>query len=154
MKKLLLVAPLAALLLSFGIQATVREAAAAEHDAVERAVLDYVEAIYDVKPELIERSVHPDLTKFGFWRESADQPYQSAAMTYEQLHALAAEYNRDGSRVPEDAPKEVQVLDVLDQTASAKLTASWGIDYMQLAKFDGKWKILHVLWQVHPSDGQ
>ncbi len=44
----------------------------------------------------------------------------------------------------------VVVLDLLDQTASAKLTASWGIDHMQLGKVDGKWKIRHVMWQSHP----
>jgi hypothetical protein len=39
---------------------------------------------------------------------------------------------------------------VLDQTASAKLTASWGIDYLLLAKYDGRWMITHVLWQTPP----
>ena len=35
---------------------------------VERAVLDYVEGVYEMKPELIERSVHPEMKKFGFAR--------------------------------------------------------------------------------------
>ncbi len=55
--------------------------------------------------------------------------------------------------MPKDAPKNVEVLDVLNQTASAKLTASWGIDYMHLAKYDGKWKIVQVLWQSPPPAG-
>ncbi len=67
-----------------------------------------------------------------------------------QLVELAGNYNKEG-RVPKDAPKNVEVLDVLNQTASAKLTASWGIDYMHLAKYDGKWKIVHVLWQTAPE---
>lgn len=46
--------------------------------------------------------------------------------------------------------KEITVLDVLDKTAAAKLVAKWGIDYFQLAKQDGTWKIVHVLWQSHP----
>ena len=123
---------------------------AGEKKAVERAVLDYVEGVYQVKPELIERSVHPELNKFGFARRSADQEYRRIPMTFKQLVALAGRYNRDG-RVPKDAPKNVEVLDVLDQTASAKLTASWGIDYMHLAKYDGRWKIVHVLWQTAPQ---
>lgn len=48
---------------------------------------------------------------------------------------------------PADAPKKVEILDLLNQTASAKLTASWGVDYFHLAKYEGKWKIVHVLWQ-------
>jgi hypothetical protein len=39
----------------------------------------------------------------------------------------------------------VAVLDVLDQTAVAKVTAAWGGDYMQLAKFEGRWKIVQIL---------
>jgi hypothetical protein len=49
--------------------------------------------------------------------------------------------------------KEVQVLDVLDQTATARIRASWGIDYMQLAKFDGTWKIINIVWQTPPPAG-
>lgn len=121
-----------------------------DKQAVERAVLDYVEGIYEVKPELIERSVHPELNKFGFARRSAEDEYRRVPMTFPQLVALAGNYNKQG-RVPKDAPKKVELLDVLNQTASAKLTASWGIDYMHLAKYDGKWKIVHVLWQTAPE---
>jgi hypothetical protein len=28
--------------------------------------------------------------------------------------------------------------------------ASWGIDFMQLAKIDGRWQILNIVWQSHP----
>jgi hypothetical protein len=38
--------------------------------AVERALLDYVEAIELAKPALTVRSVHPDLHKFGVFRKS------------------------------------------------------------------------------------
>jgi hypothetical protein len=40
---------------------------------------------------------------------------------------------------------------VLDQTASAKLEAWWGIDHVHLAKFDGKWMIVNVAWQTFPA---
>jgi hypothetical protein len=36
----------------------------------------------------------------------------------------------------------------------AKITAQWGIDYMQLAKFDGQWKILNIVWQSHPPSNR
>lgn len=124
--------------------------AAADRAAVERAVLDYVEAFYEVRPELIERSVHPDLAKFGFWRGPEDQDYRSGGMTYEQLHDLAATLNADGKRFPEGSPKVVEVLDVMDRTAAVKLTAAWGIDYLHVAKLDGGWKILHAVWQTPP----
>jgi len=120
-----------------------------DRKAVEAAVLDYVEGIYDVQPERIARSVSPDLKKYGFWKGEG-QPYQGMAMTFDELHKLAGEWNADGSRANADSPKVVELYDVLDQTASVKLTAAWGVDYMQLAKIDGEWMILHVLWQSHP----
>lgn len=118
--------------------------------AVKRAVLDYVEGVYEVKPELIEKSVHENLAKVGFARRHADDAYMTIPMTYEQLVRLVGEYNVNGN-IGDDAPKEIEVLDLLNQTASVKLTASWGIDYMHLAKYDGKWKIIQVLWQTHPE---
>jgi hypothetical protein len=30
--------------------------------------------------------------------------------------------------------------------ASLRTDAYWGVDYMHLAKIDGEWKIVNVLW--------
>lgn len=114
---------------------------------VERAVLDYVEGVYEIKPELIQRSVHPELKKFGFARRSPNDDWRVIPMTYDQLVELAGTYYKDDGGAPADAPKTVEILDLQNQTASAKLTASWGVDYFHLAKYEGKWKIIHVLWQ-------
>ncbi len=129
--------------------------ASAEHheedvEAVRNAVLDYVEGIYEVEPERIERSVHPDLAKLG-WGRDDEGAYHRYPMTQPQLVDLASKYNKDG-RIAEDAPKKIEIYEVLDKTASVKLTASWGIDYMHLAKLDGKWMIMNVLWQSHPPE--
>ena len=37
-----------------------------------------------------------------------------------------------GRPAPADAPKIIEIFEVADQTASAKLTAWWGIDYLLL----------------------
>ena len=118
-----------------------------DRDAVRQAALNYVTAVYESKPELIERSVHPQLTKHGFMRQQ-DGTYKQGQMTYAQLLDTARTWNKDRKR--DTSIKEVQVFEVLDQTASAKIRASWGIDYMQLAKFDGAWKIINIVWQTPP----
>ena len=119
----------------------------ADRQGVEEAVLDYVEGIYLADPARIEQSVSPNLTKFGYWRRDSSSEYAESPMTYQELYDLAAKWNANGHVDPETAPKEIVVLDVLDKTASAKLTADWGVDYLQLAKIDGKWMIINVLWQ-------
>jgi Putative lumazine-binding len=120
-----------------------------EKEAVRQAVLDYVEGVYNVDPSRIERSVHPDLNKIGFFRLKDKEGYASGKMAFAGLLQVARNWNKEG-RVTADAPKEITIFDVQDQTASAKLVAQWGIDYFHLAKYDGKWKIVNVLWQSHP----
>lgn len=127
-------------------------AARADEQGVERAVRDYADALYEVKPELVERSVHPALEKLGFWRPDGSAEYRlPGKMTFEQLRDLAARWNQDGAQ-GEGLTYRVDVLDVSEVTASAKLTAKWGIDYMNLAKQDGRWRIVQVLWQSHPAE--
>jgi hypothetical protein len=125
-------------------------AGAADAAAVERAVLDYVEALYDVEPAKIERSVHRDLVKRGFFRPEPGAAYAEDLMTYAELYELAGTWNRDGHVDPATAPREVHVLDVVDQVASARLVADWGIDYLHLARYEGRWKIVQVIWQEAP----
>ena len=115
-----------------------------EEEAVRAAILDYVEGVYNVQPERIRRSVHPSLRKHGFYFQNG--AYTEYPMTFEELVNLAAHYNEKGW-IPKDAPKEITIFEIKDQTASAKLVAQWGQDYFHLAKYDGKWMITNVLWQ-------
>ncbi len=125
---------------------------AADHEAVRAAVLDYVEGVYNVDPARIERSVHPKLAKIGFYRSPADPTYRPGnGMTYDGLIEVAKTWNKSG-KLRKDAPKEITVFEVLDQVATAKLVAEWGIDYFHLAKFDGKWLIVNVIWQSPPKN--
>ena len=132
-----------------GYAAQAQSSAAADKEAVRAAAMDYLDALYQAKPDLIARSVHPTLRKVGFMKRQGQTAYSESPMTYDQLFALAGSWNKDGKRPIATAPKEVAVYEVLNQTASVKVTALWGIDYMHLAKYDGKWKIINILWQDH-----
>jgi hypothetical protein len=141
--------PTLALVVAFGASAPEAQNPT-DKAAVHQAALDYLEGIYLVDPSRIERSVHPDLTKRGFWREPAKTTYEpQSTMTFAQLMSLAGSWNKAGTR--DTSVKKVEVLDVMDQTAVAKITASWGIDHMHLAKYDGRWKIINIVWQAHPA---
>lgn len=150
MKKTILL--MAACLMLAGLVAapTFAQQANDDKEAVRLAVLDYVEGVYNVQPERIERSVHPKMAKLGFYRPPAESKYNpGSAMTFERLVEVAKNYNKSG-KLPKDAPKEITIFEVQDQTATAKLVADWGTDYFHLAKFDGKWMIINVLWQSPP----
>lgn len=122
-----------------------------EEMAVRNAILDYVEALYLADSTRIEKSVHPELRKIGYWYDKKNKVYHdNLEMTYEELVALSASWNSSGQRANEKSPKEIIIFEVNDKTAIAKLTAEWGIDYFQLAKSAGKWRIMNVIWQSIP----
>lgn len=125
------------------------EPCSSNQEAIKQAILDYAEGIYEVDPSRIERSVHPDLVKGGFFKDDDTTGYSFTSMTFEQMVELAKTYNKD-RKMPQDAPREITIFHATDQIASAQLVAWWGIDYMHLAKYNNKWKIVHVLWQTHP----
>lgn len=142
------------LLVAFTAVVTLAVAAAADtatdRAAVERAALDYVEGIYDVRPEFIKRSVHPTLAKRGFHKR--DGAYVESQMTFDQLVNLAATWNKEGKR--DTSVKRVKVLEVMDKTAIAQVVASWGVDHMLLAKYGDTWQIVQILWQSPPPTGR
>ena len=120
-----------------------------ERASIERAALDYIEAIYEGRPELIRRSVHPDVVKVGYSRrDEEDIPIRP--MSFEKLLGLASEWSTEND-VPADALKDVTVLDRFHDIATVRLTASWGVDYMMLARSAGRWKIIQVLYQSNPK---
>jgi hypothetical protein len=120
----------------------------ADRAAVNRAVLDYVEGFYEGDSTKHVRSIHPDVKKYGFARDRTSGAYQGSAMAWEQFHAFTRRVREQNRQTPATAPKGIDIYDVQDQTAVAKLTASWGTDYLTLAKYDGKWMVVHVLWQT------
>lgn len=115
---------------------------------VRAAVLDYVEGVYLVAPERIARSVHPSLVKQGMVRTPAGPYAGPEPMNFTGLHRMAGSWNKGGRVDAKTAPKEIAIYDVQDATAVAKLTASWGTDYFLLAKLEGKWMIMQILWQT------
>lgn len=122
--------------------------AAADRDGVRRAVLDYVEGFYEGDTAKLVRSVHPDVHKYGYWIPKDSTRYSGEQMPWSEFLAFARGVRQRGNQAPATAPKDIVIFDVLDQTASAKLTAWWGTDYLLLAKYDGKWMIREVMWQT------
>ena len=123
---------------------------AAEREGVRRAVLDYVEGFYEGDSTKLVRSIRPEFYKYGFAWSADSARYRGMRMTWQAAMDFANRVKARNEQARPGSPKEIVLLDVADQTASAKLTAWWGIDYLLLGKYDGKWMISHVLWQTPP----
>ena len=123
---------------------------AADREAVRRAVLDYVEGFYEGDSTKLVRSIRPEFYKYGFhWRADSAR-YAGTQMTWPAALSYARRVKERNNPAPPTAPKLIEIFDVADQTASVRLTAMWGIDYLLLGKFDGRWMITHVMWQSPP----
>jgi hypothetical protein len=109
-------------------------------------VLDYVEGFYEGDTAKLTRALRPDLSKYGFWRDSTGK-YDGERMTFTEAIAYGKKVKAQNKPVNPSWPKDVVLYEVQDQTASAKVTAWWGTDYVLLGKFGGKWMITDVLWQ-------
>ncbi|MEP7001290.1 MAG: nuclear transport factor 2 family protein [bacterium] len=121
-----------------------------DRDGVRRAVLDYVEGFYEGDTAKLVRGIRPEVYKYGFDWMAKEKKYVGERMTWDEILDYARRFKARGRPTAATAPKQVDLLDVQDQTASAKLTAWWGTDYVLLAKFDGQWMITSVLWQSPP----
>ncbi len=115
------------------------------------AVTDYVEAFYIGDTTKILRSISPAVVKYGYYRKKDETKYVGEPMSYREMLDYATSAGKRKNPNVDKWPKKIEVLDCQDQTASAKLTAWWGTDYILLAKLDDKWMITHVLWQSSPK---
>ena len=140
--RMLAIALALSLVLPVGLEAQVSDV-----DGARRAALDYLEGFYEGDPDKIRRGVHADVNKFGFYRPEGAAAYQRVPMSFEEMLAFAQNVREQGNQPGPDAPKEVILLDVQDQIAVAKVVAWWGSDYLQMAKYDGEWKVVQVIWQ-------
>lgn len=124
--------------------------AAGDDDAkgIEQAVQDYVSAIYDLKPGLLDGSVSPELQKLGYMPARDGSGLEESWMTLAELKDLAGHLNKDGMFDPKTSPRKVTILDHTGMIANVKLEAAWGIDYIHLTKFSGKWMIVNVIWEM------
>ena len=123
-----------------------------DEEGITQAVMNYVNAIYQVKPELVDKSVHTKLQKVGFVPNKAGDGYREMWMTLDELRELAVHWNEDGSLDPATGKAEVKILAQLDQIAVVRLDAEWGVDFIQLAKMKGTWMIINVMWQTYPKE--
>ena len=121
--------------------------------AIKAAALDYALGWYTADPERMERCLHPRLAKRISYEDPITGRWSLDEMSSLQLVGGARE--GWGSRTPEDVRRsEVTILDRFGDAASVRLDMHDWIDYMHLARIDGQWKIVNVLWERRPEAKQ
>lgn len=121
----------------------------ADASAIKQTALDYIEGWYEGNAERMERALHPELAK------RIVRTNQEGNSRLDQMSALTlVQGTRRGggkSTPSEKQQKDVTILDVFENAASVKVVASDWIDYLHMAKFNGRWVIVNVLWELKPK---
>jgi hypothetical protein len=120
----------------------------ADAAAIKQTALDYIEGWYEGNPERMEKALHPELAK------RIVRTNQEGNSRLDQMSAMSLVQGTRrgfGKNTPkEKQQKDVTILDVFENAASVKVVAADWIDYLHMAKFNGRWVIVNVLWELKP----
>jgi hypothetical protein len=121
---------------------------AADSAAIRATALDYIEGWYTADAARMERALHPELAKRIVQNDERGRSRlgQQSAMT------LVAGTRSGGGKdtPPAQQIKDVKILDIFGNSASVRADMSGWIDYMHMAKWNGQWRIVNVLWELKP----
>ena len=120
----------------------------ADSAAIRATALDYIDGWYAADGARMERALHPELAKRNVFSDSNGRSrlIQMSAMTLVQSTRSGG-----GSTIPAaERADSVKILDIYGGAASVRVRAATWIDYMHMAKFNGQWRILNVLWENDP----
>ena len=117
--------------------------------AIKQTALDYIEGWYEGNAERMERALHPELAKRIVHTnpEGKSRLDQMSAMSL----VLGTRHGFGKQTPKENQQKDVTILDVYENAASVKIVASDWVDYLHLAKWNGRWVIVNVLWELKPK---
>lgn len=122
----------------------------ADRAAIEQTARDYIEGFYEADPARMERALHPELAKRIVRADpesGRSQLVEMSALTLVQLTGARG----DRPTPVAERQQDVTVLDVFENAASAKVVAGAWIDYLHLTRWNGRWVIVNVLWEMKPG---
>lgn len=119
-----------------------------EAAAIKATALDDIEGWYEGNVDRMQRAVHPELVKRIVATEAGASRIENMGATKLVANVRAG----FGKKTPkEKQQKDVTILDRYQNAATVKVVASDWIDYLHVAKLDGRWQIVNVLWERKPE---
>jgi hypothetical protein len=119
--------------------------------AIRQAALDYLEGWYTADAVRMDRALHPDLVKRAIFQTGDVEKFVSLTKTE------MVESTKQGGgkgRPAQTRNIKVEILDVYRGIATVRTECADYVDYLHLAKSDGQWKIVNVLWQTFITERQ
>jgi hypothetical protein len=126
---------------------------AADSAGIRAAALDYIQGWYTADAARMERALHPELAK----RMVQDDPRTHKSVLDHMGTKELVKYTREGGGRDTPAQRrqaDVSILDIYQGAASAKVIAGDWVDYLHLARWNGRWQIVNVLWELKPREAR
>jgi L-ascorbate metabolism protein UlaG (beta-lactamase superfamily) len=115
---------------------------------IEQTCMNYFEGFYEGNSTKIKSSIKPSLYKYGYWKKTNTEVYMGDGhMTFQQAIDCSNDVLKNKNFAKSNAPKKVNVQDISNHIAAAKITAWWSIDYVLLSRHNDGWLIEEVLWE-------
>ena len=141
-------ATLAACAMVLGGVPVARAQSAADTAAIRATALDYIEGWYSGNVERMERALHNHLAKRIVFTDTAGHSRLGDMTALELVQNVRA---GGGTRTPKvEQRTDVTILDIFRNASVVKVDAGAWIDYLQVAKWNGRWVIVNVLWELRP----
>jgi hypothetical protein len=133
----------------FALPSTSDGQSAADSAAIRGTALDYIEGWYTANAERMERALHPDLAK----RIINTNQRGRNILGHQSAMTLVQNTRSGGGRETPVAEqrKDVRILDIFGNTASVRVDAGSWVDYLHIARWNGRWVIINVLWEMRPQ---
>ncbi len=122
------------------------QATDADKDAIKRAALNYAEGWYEGNADKMESALHPHLAKRIARTNDKGQSNLSQMSAMELVQGTRSGFGKQTPK--EEQQKDVTILDITGNAATVKLEMRDWVDYMHIAKYNGKWLIVNVLWEM------
>jgi hypothetical protein len=115
---------------------------------IKEAVLNYALGWFEGKPDLMEKALYHD---FGKRNISVDEKGKTRISGHTAMSMVQGTRKRAENPIPHEEAvkkiKEVGISQIYDNIASAYVKSDSWIDFILLAKIDGEWKMMNVVWQ-------
>lgn len=121
----------------------------ADREGIKRAALNYAEGWYAGDADKMESALSPDLAKRIARTNNKGETTVDNMTAMRLVQATRGGY---GKQTPAaEQQKDVTILDILGGAATVKLEMRDWVDYLHIAKVNGKWVIMNVLWEMKPK---
>jgi hypothetical protein len=127
---------------------TVQQRQAEDLAAIRQAALDYAQGWYEGDAERMRRCLHPELAKRRILCDPLTGEEGFRHVTRQLLLDLTQQGGGSDEVLADKRTYDVTILDVCDEIASVRADTTEYVDYLHLARSQGRWLIVNVLYLI------